>query len=343
MAAEEVGWTNQFHCEIEEFPRKILKYHFPKTVSYDDIRATDFSIWRGRIDVLSGGFPCQPYSVAGKQRGKEDERHLWPEMLRAIREIQPRWIVGENVYGLLNWSGGLVFEEVCAEMEAEGYQVQPFILPAASVNAPHKRDRIWFIGYSEHYGPSTTEGGRSDGENSERSEKRENSTLESQGADEPEKLGSLSITNSDSHVYEGGLDTRRTRDKSEGGEGAGERKGRGQNGERLRPESRTGGQDVADSKTVGLQGSEQADRSEGAQSDDQFINGRSREWDNAWSQFPTVSPVHSRNDGISYGLDGITFSKWRSESIKGFGNAIVPQVAIEIFQTINDYEKTQRF
>ena len=111
LAAEWMGWNNIFHCEIEEFPRKILQYYWPKATTYEDIKQTDFSIHRGSIDILTGGFPCQPYSTAGKRKGKEDERHLWPEMLRAIREIQPTWIVGENVLGLLNWNEGLVFEE----------------------------------------------------------------------------------------------------------------------------------------------------------------------------------------------------------------------------------------
>jgi len=150
LAAEWMGWENAFHCEYEEFNKRVLKYYWPNSICYGDIKQTDFSIWRGRIDILTGGFPCQPYSTAGKRKGKEDERHLWPEMLRAIREIQPTWVVGENVFGLVNWNGGMVFDEVQADLEAEGYEVQPYILPAASVNAPHKRDRVWFVAYSNN-------------------------------------------------------------------------------------------------------------------------------------------------------------------------------------------------
>ena len=83
--------------------------------------------------------------MAGKRKGKEDERHLWPEMLRAIREIKPKYIVGENVFGLLNWNGGLVFDEVHTDLEFEGYEVQAVVIPAAAVNAPHGRDRVWFV------------------------------------------------------------------------------------------------------------------------------------------------------------------------------------------------------
>ena len=148
LAAEWMGWENVFHCDINPFGKKVLEYYYPNSISYGDITKTDFSIHRGEIDILTGGFPCQPYSHAGKRKGKEDERHLFPQMLRAIREIQPRWIIGENVYGLVNWDGGLVFHEVQSDLEAEGYEVFPYVLPACSINAPHRRDRVFFIAYS---------------------------------------------------------------------------------------------------------------------------------------------------------------------------------------------------
>lgn len=148
LAAHWMNWENVMHCEIDPFCNKVMNYHFPNSYQHEDIRTTDFTIWRGKIDLITGGFPCQPYSTAGKRKGKDDDRHLWPQMLRAIREIQPGWIVGENVRGLTNWNGGLVFDEVQADLEAEGYEVLPFLLPAAGVNAPHRRDRIWFIAYA---------------------------------------------------------------------------------------------------------------------------------------------------------------------------------------------------
>jgi len=148
LASQWMGWDNVFHCEWNEFGKKILNHYWPKSISYDDITKTDFTIHRGQIDILTGGFPCQPYSTAGKRLGKEDDRHLWPEMLRAIREIKPKFIVGENVSGLLSWNGGLVFNEVQTDLEAEGYEVQPVLLPACSVNAPHRRERIWFVAYA---------------------------------------------------------------------------------------------------------------------------------------------------------------------------------------------------
>ena len=158
LAAEWMGWENVFHCEWNPFGQKVLNHYWPNAISYEDITKTDFTIHRGDIDLITGGFPCQPYSMAGKRKGKEDDRHLWPEMLRAIREIQPRWVVGENVFGLVNWSGGLVFHEVQADLEAEGYEVFPYVLPAVSVNAPHRRDRIWFVAHAigSTAGPSRT-------------------------------------------------------------------------------------------------------------------------------------------------------------------------------------------
>ena len=148
LAAKWLNWQNIFHCEINPFCQVILKYYFPESIAHEDIKKTDFTIYRGRIDVLTGGFPCQPYSAAGLRKGKEDERHLWPEFLRAIQESKPRWVVGENVRGIISWNDGLVFQEVQTDLEAEGYEVQPFILPAAGVGAPHERYRVWFIAFN---------------------------------------------------------------------------------------------------------------------------------------------------------------------------------------------------
>lgn len=147
LAAEWAGWTNAFNCEIDSFCRKILKYHFPDAEQYGDIRTTDFAVWRDRIDVLTGGFPCQPFSLAGKRKGTEDDRYLWPEMLRVIRTVRPRWVVGENVFGIVNWSEGMVLDTVCSDLEAAGYTVQPYIIPACGVGAPHRRDRCWFVAH----------------------------------------------------------------------------------------------------------------------------------------------------------------------------------------------------
>lgn len=148
IASEWMGWNNVFHCEKSKFCQFLLKHYWPNAKSYEDICTTDFTVWRGLIDIISGGFPCQPYSEAGLRKGTEDARHLWPQMLRAIRECRPTWVLGENVIGIISWNKGLVFEQVQADLENEGYEVQSFVLPAAGVGSVHRRDRVWFVAHS---------------------------------------------------------------------------------------------------------------------------------------------------------------------------------------------------
>jgi len=278
LAAEWMGWNNVFNCEWEEFPRQVLKHHFPNAIQHGDIKELDATTYAGRIDILTGGFPCQPYSLAGKRKGKEDERHLWPEMLRVIRECAPRYVVGENVRGLVGWNGGLVFEEVCADLEAQGYAVQPFLLPACGVGAPHRRDRVWFVAYSERI-------------------RLEHGT----------KQGSP-------------------------------RKGSRKVGPFLAADIKTNGsfQPTADPSHTRLQGRKVTGSTKkgGQERDEQLARCVCQTWQN----FPTVPPVCGGDDGLPKELDGITFSKWRRESIKAYGNAIVPQVALQIFKAINRYE-----
>ena len=132
LAAKWMGWKTLAWCEWNEFGQKVLTHHFPEAEGFGDITKSDFTKYANRIDILTGGFPCQPYSVAGKRKGKEDERHLWPEMLRAIREVKPTYIVGENVSGIVNWNRGFVFNEVQSDLENEGYETIPFVLPACA-------------------------------------------------------------------------------------------------------------------------------------------------------------------------------------------------------------------
>ncbi len=148
LAGEWAGIESAVQVEWNPFCQKVLAKNFPNAQRYGDITKFDGTPFRGAIDIISGGFPCQPYSTAGKRLGKEDERHLWPEMLRVIREVAPRWVVGENVRGIVSWNGGVVFDEVQSDMEAAGYEVQAFILPACAVDAPHRRDRVWFVANS---------------------------------------------------------------------------------------------------------------------------------------------------------------------------------------------------
>lgn len=144
LAAQWVGWANVFQVEIDGYCQQVLARHFPDTERYGDIKQFDGSKYRGAIDVLSGGFPCQPFSLIGKRRGTSDKRYLWPDMLRVIREVQPRYVVAENVLGIIS----LELEQVCSGLEREGYEVWPFIIPACSVGASHIRRRVWIVAYS---------------------------------------------------------------------------------------------------------------------------------------------------------------------------------------------------
>lgn len=283
LASEWMGWENVFHCEWNEFGQRVLKYYWPNAITYGDITKTDFSIHRGTIDVLTGGFPCQPYSVAGKRKGKEDERHLWPEMLRAIREISPSYIVGENVSGLITWNDGLVFDEVQAELETEGYEVQPFILPACAKNAPHRRDRVWFVAHSvsERYNRNEqTERNNLAGEQSKNTQQARNKRAS--------KVGRFSIE-----------------------------------------------QPAANTNSERLQGGENGrEPKEGQKPTNKQFEGCDKFYRQNWEKFPTEPPICGGNDGLPCDLDDIAFHKWRQESIKAYGNAIVPQVAYEIFKAI---------
>ena len=269
LAAEWMGWENIFHCEWMPFPRQVLKHYFSNSISYEDITKTDFSIHRGTIDILTGGFPCQPYSSAGKRLGKEDERHLWPHMLRVISEVKPTYVVGENVRGLTNWNGGVVFEEVCVDLENQGYEVQPILLPACAVGAPHRRDRIWFVAYSDSI---------------------RQHECECDNEEQPSERGINALNDTSENVEYGNVtNTKRIEGRN----------------------------DVVNAR-----------------------NGWIKELDKKvfWNEFPTQHPICSGDDGLPVKLDGITFSKWRQESIKGYGNAIVPQVAYEIFKVIQHME-----
>lgn len=364
LASEWMGWENVFHCEWNPFGQKVLNYYWPNAITYHDITKTDFTIHRGRIDIITGGFPCQPYSSAGKRLGKEDERHLWPEMLRAIREIQPTWVVGENVRGLTNWNGGLVFDEVQAELEAQGYEVTPFLLPACAVNAPHRRDRIWFVAYSASASKRAnelrclrSENGEIDREGSQtiydaiRSNGIEGTTSNSDlfRCDQRIQYNEVNTgegrINAFSHIDKGTINGNSTNSKSwrEGGLSIQSKKTR-------TPESNESSGSVCgfsqsnatDSNGFGLQGSKFNGSLKSKRSFQRKSGQISRSIFTKWEKFPTVPPICDGDDGISNRLDSITFSKWRQESIKAGGNAIVPQVVHQIFKAIEKYNELDK-
>ena len=339
LAAQWCGWENVFHCETDLFCNELLKYYWPNAQSYEDIKTTDFSSHRGCIDVLTGGFPCQPFSIAGKRLGKQDERHLWPFMLNAVRQIKPKWVVGENVLGITSWNEGLVFEEVCADLEAEGSQVQAHVLPAAGVNAPHCRYRVWFVAYCGDY----------QCEHGPKADRREKSVEEgdkiwhypaatTEGGDAPDPLDSRcnDRCNYRQERYFQGNERTAEEDQSE----RQERQCR--TCKTCAPATNATGEGLERQACLRVQ-----DRARRNPSifHKQFAGagGIGR-----WENFPQTEPTICIGDdglpiqldaetifeGIPFPIKPISFSKWRTESVKALGNAIVPQVVLQIFKTI---------
>ena len=138
-------------CDNDKYSKLVLQKHWKGVKIYNDVKEiTKEKFIADGIqfpDIITGGFPCQPFSVAGKQAGTDDDRHLWPVMFRIIQEFTPRWVIGENVKGLTNIQDGVVFETVCTDLEGEGYEVRTFNIPAAGVGAPHRRERLWIIAH----------------------------------------------------------------------------------------------------------------------------------------------------------------------------------------------------
>jgi len=147
LAARWAGIETVAFCEIEDFPRKVLAKNFPGVPIHRDIRELDGSEYEG-IDLITGGYPCQPFSRAGKQTGTKDDRHLWPEMLRVIKQSRPAWVVCENVTDH-EYMG---LDEVLTDLEGEGYATRPLIIPAGALQREHARERLWIVAHNERAG-----------------------------------------------------------------------------------------------------------------------------------------------------------------------------------------------
>jgi len=264
LAAEWMGWENKFHCDINPFSRKLCSFYWPEAQSYDNIKTTDFRIWRGKIDVLSGGFPCQPFSTAGKRMGKEDDRHLWPEMLRAIS------------------SDGRIQREPIEE----GAAVRE--LRDLSTGGS---DRVHL---QEGNNTDTT----SIGPHRQKHEQKLGSTRWSKFQFGKSKI-KRNVTDTERSGLEYGNETRNVH------------------------------------STVSETQGKQCKSPDDIKTDDNVCSQQGGPSE-AWGWFPTKSPLCSGDDGLPNELDGLTFPKWRKESIMGYGNAIVPQIAYRIFATIDE-------
>jgi|694.fasta_scaffold18729_14 DNA (cytosine-5)-methyltransferase 1 len=325
LAAEWVGWENKFHCEIEPFCQKVLNHYWPDAELFENIKTANFEKYRNKVRVISGGFPCQPYSIAGKRLGKEDDRHLWPFMLEGIRQINPDYVVGENVFGLTSWNEGLVLEEVCLDLENEGYQVQPIIVPAAGVGAPHKRDRIWIVASK-----NTNKNGWGSFKRKIQSSFGEQWDLstgdyEWLSTDDEEVGATTDANNTGDRTSERNIITNGSQSSAQWGNSQLESGGHGDK------------RNVTDSNGERFQGSEIIGSvGEIGQREKQFSPRLLR---TNWEEFPTQSPICTGDDGLPSELDGIAVSKWKKQTIMASGNAIVPNIAYNIFQVIQQMDK----
>ena len=361
IAAAMMGWENVFHCEINPFGRAILDYWFPNSESYEDITKTDFTKYRRRIDILTGGFPCQPFSYAGKRGGQADDRYLWPEMLRVIDEVRPTWVIGENVAGITTMvesceitdMGGetslfkedngvhrfraeyaFTIERICRDLESKGYSVQPMLIPACAVGAPHRRDRVFIIAHNT----DSSNDLRGPGENESKS--REERISERHTVRKPGESNYVRP-----EIQE--LIENSVRDGCQCGQEKEQRNQRNignactRNSERICAEE---GIDPSDTISERLERQDESRSSEGGERMHirrDFTgccgpHGEGLRPEERWRDFPTVSPVHRGNDGFPFDVDSLTisFAKWRNESLKAYGNAIVPQVMYRIFESI---------
>lgn len=336
LAATWLGWTCALTCEVDPFCNRVLAHHYPGAYHHGDIKTLTGKIVEHELSrrfgrnwnegtVLVAGFPCQPFSCAGKRLGADDDRHLWPEVLRLVGEIRPRWFVGENVAGILSMVlpghevkvgshediAGESYEEVevreqsvveriCSDLESIGYSVVPVVIPACAVGAPHRRDRVWFLASDSN-----------------------RTGLQTERPEQPP-----------TGTARGGQ--RRTSPHAECGRGD-------EMDDQIQPgqPNGTGIDGVGGERNVA-----DTDGQRRSELDAPPVTGQTekRRGDDAceipnWENFPATQPaIRQRDDGLSFGLSGVTFPKWRSESIRALGNSMLPQILYEFFKIIQKIE-----
>ena len=301
-------------CEQDKYCQEVLQKHWKGVKIYDDIKkleGKEIQDRHGRIDICTGGVPCQPFSVAGKQNGTNDDRYLWPDMFRIIEQLEPTFVIIENVKGLINIQEGMVFETVCSDLESEGFEVQAFVIPAAGVGAPHKRERVWIVGYSEYNGSLTAEIERRDFETNAWAQEGENETSESERAGRP----------SDNAVMENSRRSLRQRtsirkeDENEIGK---------ENADQHQRSSRTSESDVATTESQSSN-SKYNRKESGETSEQKQIESRGSD---SWSLREANWSVEPDVGRVAHGVPG------RAHRLRALGNSIIPKIAEEIGRAI---------
>jgi DNA (cytosine-5)-methyltransferase 1 len=302
LGLEWAGMSTVAMCEKDPYCRKILAKHWPDLTIHEDIRNLDGKEYRNSIDLVAGGFPCQPFSVAGKRKGTDDDRHLWPEMLRVIKEAKPRWVIGENVFGFIN----MALDDVQADLEREHYEVRKFVLPAVAVDAKHRRDRIFLVAYSNSPAVWNLP---------ERQAQGRDNLQAGRQAITPHDGPSQSMANSYSEGLEIGQDLRENHEQE------------------LSPSERSGSErreDVANSHgtrgEAGLSGQESWQEGNSGELDHQ---GHQQSWREEVREWPAEPCVGRVADGVPNRVD----------RIKGLGNAVVPQLIQAIGELVIEADK----
>jgi len=296
------GFETIAFCEIEKFPRKVLKKHWPHIKQYKDIKEltneqleTDGII---PIDIITGGYPCQPFSVAGRKLGEKDKRHLWPEMFRLVKECRPTWVIGENVSGHIK----LGLDTVLEDLESEGYSTRTFSISASSIGANHKRERVWIMANSNNTGNRTSqyEINRNGEKTNEEWERQSQSQFSRQGADVE--------------------DTRRTLRQGSFFKGENENETGQEDADQFERSGSSSGNGISDTNSQRLQGLGTKHQLRESQEE------RSFGWERWWELEPNVGRVAN---GIPKRMD----------RLKGLGNSLVPAIPFIIGNSILETEE----
>jgi len=367
LAAHWMGWQTVAFVEKEPFCHKVLRKNFGQEIEiHDDIFNFDGRSLRGAVDIITGGFPCQPFSAAGKRKGRNDERHLFPQMLRVISEVRPRWVVAENVRGLLSIESGRVFAEVITSLESEGYEVITFCVPASALNAPHRRDRLWIVAHAIESGAGSESGSVTD-ERRQSCESRgegirqRNGAISSSGINATDSNASHS-DNSGSRASQSEVIAKRPPFSGERQQSQLELSGHGETAantgheyeswhserleacatewatsdlypERCSSESQDENRDTANGNDEGLQRGDKGTNS--SREPQAGIGLRNRNaWQEPWLDVAARTCVRGVDAGLPNGLDIIGKRDHRTARLKALGNSIVPQIAHEIFKAI---------